>query len=139
MGREQPPTFDPRDEKYKKVEDLPEEEQENFVKVNGGFITQKAKRFEDAVLKQEELLNPKIFRGKTADIIQNSLKESPEEYIKHHRRLRRCKAWAAGEEAAVAEKNIMPNEETIPEDASTADGQSALTEEELSEKTCKRI
>lgn len=37
-----PEQFDPRDPKYKRVADLPEEKQDEFVDVEGGFITKEA-------------------------------------------------------------------------------------------------
>lgn len=39
--------FNPSDEQYKKVEDLPEEEQANFTNVEGGFVRKEAKKSYD--------------------------------------------------------------------------------------------
>ncbi|MFA5994436.1 MAG: hypothetical protein WC823_05755, partial [Parcubacteria group bacterium] len=123
MGMEQPPVFDPRDEKYRKVADLPEEEQKNFADVEGGFITQKAKHFEDTVLVEEKLLNPKTLGGKimdkikgvrenkglsTADVIQGRITELPEEYVAQQRLHRRYAEWVAGTE---------PKNEIVPDKA----------------------
>lgn len=47
MSIEQP-TFNPHDEKYKKVADLPEKEREKYVDIkSGGFVTKEAKVQED--------------------------------------------------------------------------------------------
>lgn len=111
------PTFDPRNKEYKKMDDLPEEEQKNFAEVKGGFITRKAKDYEDAVLKHEKSLSSKIFGGKkTARIIQDNLKGTPKEYMEQQELLKRCKKWVNGEELIVPEKKIMPDKD-VPDDA----------------------
>ncbi|MBI5817181.1 MAG: DUF4116 domain-containing protein [Candidatus Yonathbacteria bacterium] len=38
-----PEKFDPHDPQYKKVEDLPQEQQKNFVDIDGGFVGKEAK------------------------------------------------------------------------------------------------
>ncbi len=58
-----PEQFNPSDEKYKKVEDLPKEEQRGFVDVEGGFIRERVaflKRFEMEQAIANEL--PKLLR-----------------------------------------------------------------------------
>ena len=50
------PKFNPSNSEYKKVEDLPMEERENFKNVEGGFVKRSAIENTDEVFASEEYL-----------------------------------------------------------------------------------
>jgi uncharacterized protein with gpF-like domain len=60
MGIEQP-KFDPTDQKYKKVADLPKEEQANFVDVGDGFIRKDVAKYEEDAKQQADRINKHRF------------------------------------------------------------------------------
>jgi hypothetical protein len=59
MNMEQP-VFNPHDEKFKKVADLPKEEQEKFVDIEGGFIIIEASKYNEDKEKFASSLNSQI-------------------------------------------------------------------------------
>lgn len=72
------PTFNPRDEKYKKVADLPEGQQENFVDVEegGGFITKEADEYSDKFRGDVARRNPETVGGKIINKLKGVEKKS---------------------------------------------------------------
>lgn len=122
------PSFDPCDKKYKNVTDLPEEEKEKFVDDADGFITLKAKLFEDTFLAEERESNPQTLDGKfwnkmngikplsTAERMQGRATKSAEKYMKEADENKRYRDLIDGKDIAVPEKKIMPDKD-VPDDA----------------------
>lgn len=83
MSMEQP-TFDPRDEKYKKVADLPEDQQKNFADIKGGFITKEADEYSDKFRSDVARRNPETLGGKIINKLKGVDKKSLADRVFEH-------------------------------------------------------